>query len=239
LAPPTGNTSGLEAFFSTSYRLHNNARLAHLAGLGLPLAGKSVLDAGSGPGDHTAFYLHRQCTVVGLDARPECVELLKRRFPGLVAASVDLNIADDLDRFGQFDIVHCYGLLYHLERPAHALAVLSRVCRGLMLVETCVSAGKKPMLVRVHEDGSQSTQSLSGMGCRPARAWVFRELKKHFPFVCATRSQPSHPEFPLDWTKPLPTGRLSRAVFVASREPLDLPSLIGVLPEQQEAWPPS
>ena len=235
MASPTGNTSGLEAFFTTSYRLHNNARLAHLASLGLPLARKKVLDAGSGPGDHTAFYLHRQCTVVALDARPECVELLKRRFPGVAAPCVDLNTVEDLGEFGQFDIVHCYGLLYHLDRPAHALAVLSRVSRGLMLVETCVSAGRTPMLVRVGEDGSQPTQSLSGTGCRPARAWVFRELKRHFPFVYVTRTQPPHPEFPLDWTKPLPAKRLSRAVFVASRERLELPSLSRVLLDRQEA----
>ena len=36
---------------------------------GLPLAGRKVLEAGCGPGDHTGFYLERGCSVDAVDAR--------------------------------------------------------------------------------------------------------------------------------------------------------------------------
>jgi len=42
LATSAGNTSDLEAFFTTSYRLHNNTKLDHLASLGLTLAGRKL-----------------------------------------------------------------------------------------------------------------------------------------------------------------------------------------------------
>lgn len=37
---------------------------------------------------------------------------------------------------GQFDIVLCFGLLYHLENPVGALRVARDLCRGICLVET-------------------------------------------------------------------------------------------------------
>ena len=42
---------------------------------------------------------------------------------------------------GTFDVVYCYGLLYHLENPAAALSAMAARCRDLLLLETCVSFG--------------------------------------------------------------------------------------------------
>ena len=64
---------GLAYFSSEHYETHNRARLRHLASLGLELSGR-VLEVGSGPGDHTAFYLERGCSVVSIDARRECLQ---------------------------------------------------------------------------------------------------------------------------------------------------------------------
>ena len=58
------------AFLSMHYLRHNARRLEHLAGLGLPLHGRSVVEFGAGVGDHTAFYLDRDCAVTATDARP-------------------------------------------------------------------------------------------------------------------------------------------------------------------------
>jgi hypothetical protein len=60
---------------------------------------------------------------------------------------------------------------------------------------------------------------------RPTRAWVFAELKGHFEFVYQTKTQPNHAEFLLDWSKPVAGSSLIRAVFVAARHELDLPTL--------------
>jgi hypothetical protein len=52
--------------------------------------------------------------------------------------------------------------------------------------------------------------------------------------VYATTTQPWHEEFPLDWNSVSDSGALTRAVFVASRTPLDNPVLTESLPTVQE-----
>src|SRR5688572_10851078 len=58
-----------ELFHAPSYLRHNARRLEHLATLGLPIAGSTVLEVGAGIGDHTSFYLDRGCTVTTVEAR--------------------------------------------------------------------------------------------------------------------------------------------------------------------------
>lgn len=228
----------LDSFASSHYQAHNAARLAHLDSLGLALSGKRVLEVGAGPGDHTGFYLSRGCVMVSTDAREECVRALRSRHPQVMAHIVDMNLPKP--RFGEpigglFDIVHCYGLLYHLDRPDIAIESMANVCRGMLLLETCVSPGTCADLNPVHEDATDSTQALTGGGCRPTRSWVLIELKRWFPYVYVTRTQPNHPEFPLDWTKPMTNG-LTRSVFVASRTPLDEKNLSTDLLDTQSYW---
>jgi SAM-dependent methyltransferase len=225
------------AFFSSShYQVHNISRLQHLASLGLTLTGR-VLEVGSGPGDHTGFYLERGCNVVSTDAREECIRELKERYPQVDVRRVDMNHPEPLAELGVFDIVHCYGLLYHLEEPELAIAAMSRVCGNLLLLETCVSPGPGNSINPVREVLGDYTQAMSGRGCRPTRAWVFDTLKKYLPFVYETKTQPHHPEFPVDWTSIPSDSGLVRVVFVASQRPLDLPVLSPVILDQQEHLP--
>src|ERR1700730_16842290 len=107
----------VDYFYSAHYQTHNRARLSHLASLGLPLAGRHVLEVGCGPGDHTGFYIERGCSVFAVDARQECIEVVQARYPQVGTAQVDLNSAGALRGLGTFEVVHCYGLLYHLEDP--------------------------------------------------------------------------------------------------------------------------
>ena len=68
------------------------------------------------------------------------------------------------------------------------------------------------------------------------RQWVFDELRKHFEYVYMPSTQPWHCEFPLDWTvlrDGESNGSLTRAVFVASRQPLDNELLRETIPDQQ------
>ncbi len=211
----------LESFATQHYQEHNVARLEHLASLGLQLNNKKVLEVGAGPGDHTGFYLERGCTVLATDARKQCVEALRKRYPDIETRMVDMNGMPVLrDERRRFDVVHCYGLLYHLGDPAAAIRALGSVCRGMLLLETCVSMDDGININPVNESAYEITQSTTGQGCRPTREWVFHELQQHFECVYQTRTQPKHQEFPLDWTT-RSEGVLSRAVFVGSREPLD------------------
>jgi SAM-dependent methyltransferase len=211
--------------------------MEHLATLGLALHGKSVLEVGAGIGDLTGFFLDRDCTVTCIEPRPEnCQEFAERirdyyytAWPRLFNCDVE-----SLDRATteQFDIVFCYGLLYHVADPAAVLKLLAERCTGLLLLETMVSRGSDDALNAITEDPAETTQSFHGGACRPTRPWVFNRLRALFPHVYMPATQPAHLEFPCDWTVPHRVDR-TRAVFVASRQPLDSPLMLDHVPDHQ------
>jgi len=230
---------GLGSFSSPHYQTHNRARLEHLASLRLPLERRSVIELGSGPGDHTGFYVSRGCTVTAVDARQDCLDVLHERFPEVVTVRADLNDVSALAHLGQFEVAHCYGILYHLEHPECMISALASVCSSLAIVETCVSPADGLDVLLVDEFGEDYSQSVTNRGCRPTRRWVFRELGRHFRWVYVTRTQPDHPEFPLDWTGEFPGAGLIRSIYVASRTELKNPFLIDDVPSQQEKYRPA
>lgn len=136
-----------------------------------------------------------------------------------------------------YAVVYCYGLLYHLGRPGDALRWISDHCTGVLLLELCVSFGSHEAVNLVAEPRENPTQARSGSGCRPTRPWVVSQLRQHFAHVYLPTSQPWHEEFPIDWSEAAaaqwPQGRLSRAVFVASREPVHSSTLQTSLPMVQ------
>lgn len=219
-----------ESFWSPEYVRHTQRRQEHLASLQLPLAGRSVLEVGAGIGDHTSFFLDRGCAVTVTDGRPENVDAIRELYPGRDARLLPLD-PPPADPFPVADVVYCYGLLYHLSDPGPALAFMARSCGSLLLLETCVSFGEDLALNPVTEPEESPTQAITGRGCRPTRPWVWNQLRGLFEFVYATTTQPWHEEFPLDWGAP--RDGLSRAVFVASRRPVESGSLTDRLPSLQ------
>jgi 2-polyprenyl-3-methyl-5-hydroxy-6-metoxy-1,4-benzoquinol methylase len=125
----------LSSFTTDHYRPHNSRRLEHLATLGLDLAGRKVLEVGAGIGDHTSFFLDRNCHVTALEGRPENVEILKSRFPLVETLCLDLD-DDEIADFRRFEIVYAYGLLYHLAEPRRAIVRMPVWCSDLLLLET-------------------------------------------------------------------------------------------------------
>ena len=223
--------SGVETFDTEAAHAINRARMSHLESLGLPIAGKTVLDVGSGVGHLAQFFLGAGCRVVCVDAREANIHSLRARYPGLEARVVDVE-TEPLGDLGRFDVVFCYGLLYHLEDPLSALRNIASVCDGLFLLETIVCDHSEPVLLLVDES-VVSNQALAGLGCRPSPAYVTMALNRiGFPHVYAPRDPPDHPEFRFEWQNDLAhtrDGRNLRCVFVASREPVDDPRLVSLL----------
>lgn len=218
----------MDVFDSPEALAINRARMLHLESLKLTLAGKSVLDVGCGVGNLTRFFLERNCRVTCIDGRPENIETLKRRLPGVPAyvARVD---TDPLVRLGRFDVVFCYGLLYHLENPVDGLRNLASVCDEFLLLETVVSDHELPVVRLLDEPGDTANQALGGLGCRPTPSFVAMALTRAgFGFVYVPVTPPSHPDFQFDWLNNLDCARdnhLLRCVFVASRRELENPQL--------------
>jgi len=215
-----GTGKGFEVFDTQEALEINRARQDHLASLGMDLAHKSVLEVGAGVGRHTAFFEKLGCTVVSTDARPENVEEDLRRYPrrnGRVEVA-DLNDPGSHKKFGAFDIVYCYGTLYHLNDPELCIRDLSENCKELFLLETCVNPEDNGQINNVTENQETKKQSFSGVRCRPARDWIMHELSNYYPFVYCSKSQPDYSEFPLIW--PVSPSYISpnyRSIFVASR----------------------
>jgi SAM-dependent methyltransferase len=220
-----------EVFESIHYTRHNRRRLAHLASLGLDLAGLTVLEVGAGIGDHTGFLLRQGCNVITSEAQDENLAVLRSRYPELDVRQIDLNHPPSAPV--SVDVVYCYGTLYHLEQPAVAIAWMAQCAKRMLLLETCVAHGDEIDLLPFAEPGGPE-YALDGRGCRPTRSWVRQELTKSFSHVYSTLTQPWHEEFPLDWSDDDLAGEpLIRAVFVASRSPLENPVLTEAIPVRQ------
>jgi len=217
---------------SCNYRRSNLRRQEHLASLGLELDGKSVLEVGAGIGDHTTFFIDRGCDVTVTDGREEHVAVMRYRFPNLSVARLDMDAPEGAICTQQFDIIYCYGLLYHLSRPVDAIRFMSQRCKGLVLLETAVSLDTGVSLRRDPEEGSPLT-ALHGYSCRPSRSWVMQELRREFPYVYATATQPWYRDFPLDWSPRTDDHSMHRSVFVASQNPVESCVLLETLPDQQ------
>ena len=217
------NWRSIEEFFlGKRYQLHNIARLKHLDSLGLDLFGKTVIEFGAGIGDHTYYYLLKNCKVLSSDARCELIDFINKRFGN---ETMVLNIETEIEKIlklPKFDIIHCYGILYHLCNPEQFL----RSLRGkgqLLLLETCVSNDfYESGNYKVIEDKKNPTQSFSGIGSRPTRKWIFSLLNEIFPYVYIPKTQPDHPEFPKDWTSDSFSmkNELIRAIFIGSEKEL-------------------
>ncbi len=231
----SSDAATVDEFRTAGYRRHNLCRQNHLASLHLPIAGKTVLELGAGIGDHTGFFLDRDCHVTCVEARRENIQRIHDAHPdvGTIRHNLDVVPFVNLIRSdNRWQIIYAYGILYHLNDPANALKRWAEVCSEMLLLETCVNTNPGILLDNIPEATDNPTASFTGRACRPSRLWVVAELEKHFEFVYLPVTQPDHEEFPLDWHRLYADG-LTRAVFVASRTPLDNPLLTDEIPQTQ------
>lgn len=223
-------------FLSKDYQNHNVARLSHLESLDLDLKKKSVIEFGSGIGDHTYYYLIKNCKVLATDARQDILKFLENRFQ---VKTMKIDVENDLDlipTLGQFDIIHCYGLLYHINNPKEFLEKISSIS-NLLLLETCVSDDyHEDDIHLVKENRENPTQSFGQNGCRPTRKYLYNKLKELYKFVYIPKYQPKHPEFPLDWNLKYSKTEtnLIRAIFIGSNQSIENEKLLDFLPKVYE-----
>lgn len=210
----------------------NAARLAHVAALGLPIDGRTVLDVGGGPGHLAQFFVERGCTVVSTDGRVENTRRARDLYPELDARQLDVEDASAVAALGTFDVVFCYGLLYHLENPLLALRNLAAATRDLLLIETMVCDSTKPVVLLDDETLSWN-QGLRGLGCRPSPAWIAMALDRiGLHHVYAPTGVPDFPDYVFEWRDDLAwqrDGHPLRCTFVASRKPLESSMLTPLL----------
>jgi SAM-dependent methyltransferase len=208
----------------------NSARQNHLASLGLDLTGKRVLEVGAGIGLHTPFFLERNCDITVTDGFPNNVEEIKRRHPALTSFVLDLEQDVSLEQLGHFDVIYCYGLLYHLGNAESALRRMSEIS-DLLLLETVVSTSTGDDISFL-ADHSGNNGSIIGRACRPSRLWVLNQLKKNYGYGYVTATQPNYPDFVTNWESP--NHSPTRSIFVGSTTPIENnPLLVTTVPMRQ------
>jgi SAM-dependent methyltransferase len=228
---PRPEGGGVESFDTDAALQINEARLTHLASLDLPLNGRRALEVGAGVGHLTEFFIDRGCSIVATEARSENVAELRRRLPSIDV--IEADVEESLDGLGRFDVVFCYGVLYHLESPLRALRNMAAVCDDLLLIETVVCDARAPVL-RLEDETTSVNQALRGLAHRPSPSYLAVALNRvGFDHVYAATDPPNHPDYRFSWLDNLDTGRdgaLLRGVFVASRTPRAQSGLTSLLP---------
>lgn len=217
-------------FESERYRKHDAARLEHFKSLGIDLKGKTLLEVGAGIGQHTKTLQDLGAIVTTSDVREENLKLLRENYVGLRVLKVNLDDPPILEE--KFQIVYCYGTLYHLSKPEEAIRFMSGCCLETLVVETCVQFEQGEDITYKKEDKGARSQSFVGLGCVPTRLWVYKQLKKHFQWVYLPITQPKHPEFPKDWRSVQGMNKeLNRAIFVATRIKRETILMVEEIPE--------
>lgn len=95
------------------------------------------------------------------------------------------------DITGQFDVIFCHGLLYHLRHPLLAIDRLRAACTGMLIMETFVDDTRDPLCAeskfyRTHEIGPISNWTGATTAC--VASWM-RDAGFEHVFFC-------DPQFP-------------------------------------------
>jgi hypothetical protein len=107
-----------------------------------PFADLRVLDLASLEGDFSIEFAMRGAKVVGIEGRSTNIERAQARHshPNLTFVRDDVrNLSRD--QHGEFDVVLCLGILYHLDAPDcfKLLERIAQVCTGFAVIDTHVS----------------------------------------------------------------------------------------------------
>jgi SAM-dependent methyltransferase len=205
------------------YKDITEARLQHLDSLALITPGKTIVDLGCGIGRLSEFFFNKGCEVLCVDGRLENIQKLNELYPSYNTCVVNLETPDILS-LGKFDIVACYGILYHLADPFGFIKNIQKICNDIAIIETCISDSEEISLRLVHENLSDPTQALVGIGCRPSPNYVVTCLKlSGFSYIYTPKISPNHEQFQYqrknDFSS-LRDGKLMRGIYIASHHRL-------------------
>ncbi len=191
----------------------------------------TAVDVGCGVGYFSTFLREMGFDVLALDARLGNVEEAAERHPEIAFRVA--NVEDPaIQEHGAFDLVFCFGLLYHLENPLRAFRNLFALTRKLLLVESMAVPGERPIL-HLQDEPPLEDQSVTSIGCYPTEASLIK-IAGHvgFPHVYRLSRLPNHEEFEATW------GRKRRRTMLAcAKLPLNHPSLaLAQKPAHTDPW---
>lgn len=155
---------------------------------------ETALDAGAGIGYFSGVLANDfALDVTAFDGRAENVKLGAEEYPNVQF------LVDDVEEFrslaGQsWDLLFCFGLLYHLENPFLAIRKLRAATKRYLLLESRISPGG--MGLHLVEEPQSQDQGLRHIANVPSEAALTKMLySAGFAVVHKADKLPKHPEF--------------------------------------------
>jgi FkbM family methyltransferase len=165
-----------------------------LARLKPPLKLSNAVDAGCGVGFFSQALAECGLNVCGFDGRKENVAEARRRFPQIPFEQGDVE-ARSILQLGRFDLVLCFGLLYHLENPLLAIRHLRGLTEKCLLLESMCLPDERPSMV-LRDEPRQEDQSLTDVACCPSEGGLAKMLyRAGFKMVHRVIPLPDHQDF--------------------------------------------
>ncbi len=181
---------------------------------------KTALDAGCGIGFFSSLLEECGLTVRAFDGRQNNVEEASVRHPGIPFSQGDIEDSSILG-LGTYDLVLCFGLLYHLENPMRAIRHLRALTGKILLLESmCVASDAAYMLLR--DEPRNDSQSLTDLAFYASEGCIVKMLyRSGFSSVYRLSSLPDHDDFreTKDHTR-------RRTVLLAAYEPFARADLV-------------
>jgi len=180
---------------------------------------RTVLDLGCGVGYFSAMLRDLGFEVTATDSRAGNIAEARNRYPG-----VDFRVADaedpSLSSLGKFDLVFCFGLLYHLENPFRVIRNLHALTGKLLLLESMSVPNEQPFLLVLDEPAGVD-QSMGAVSFYPSDGAIIKMVfRAGFPHVYQFRELPNHENYRAS------VGReCTRTMFAVATQPLDSPLL--------------
>ena len=155
---------------------------------------QTAVDVGCGVGYFSQFLKSLGLDVTALDGRQQNLDEAQRRNPDV--HFLRLNAEDPAMRsLGKFDLVFCFGLLYHLENPMLAIRHLQEMSAKLLLVEAVVQPGDEATMALIEESPHQD-QGMNHIAFYPTELCLLKMFyRAGFSHAYTFSTQPNHPEY--------------------------------------------
>jgi FkbM family methyltransferase len=191
----------------------------------------TALDAGCGIGFFSSLLQECGLNVRAFDGRQKNVEAARVRFPGIPFDQGDVEDSSILG-LGTYDLVLCFGLLYHLENPMRAIRHLRALTGKVLLLESmCVPSEDPYMLLR--EEPRDESQSLTDLAFYASEGCIVKMLyRSGFNAVYRVASLPDHDDF-----RETQEHTRRRTVLLAAYDPLTRSDLIALAEPHDAANP--
>lgn len=223
------------AFDTEHYTKINQARLNFLkqwlptlvTSVGL----KNALDVGCGIGFFSRYLASLGLDVMSFDARPENISVAKTRNPDIKFFVEDIE-NQTVKKLGSFDLILCFGLLYHLENPFSAVRNLHALTRKILLIESMVTPSSFPS-GRFVDEGVSQDQSTNYIALVPSEIGMVKMLySSGFRYVYVSKIMPDHEHFHESFQL-----HRKRTIILASKVPLNA-SFLGRVdePAAMDPW---